>query len=86
VDRVSRRFFKPVVTSQADFHAASPSEWQLACQREAVILPLAEADRLSCLQVDRATKILGLGRSVTYRLIEIPLIKGNFQGPECKFH
>jgi transposase len=57
------------VTSQADFHAASPSEWQLACKREAVIRPLAEADRLSCLQVDRAAKILGLGRSVTYRLI-----------------
>jgi hypothetical protein len=52
---------------------------QLACQREAVIRPLAEADRLSCLQVDRAAKILGLGRSVTYRLIEIPLIKGNFR-------
>jgi hypothetical protein len=86
VDRVSRRFFKPVVTSQADLHAASPSEWQLACQREAVIRPLAEADRLSCLQVDRAAKILGLGRSVTYRLIEIPLIKGNVQGRECKFH
>jgi hypothetical protein len=66
---VSRRFFKPVVTSQADFHAASPSESQLACQREAVIRPLAEADRLSCLQVDRAAKIFGLGRSVTYRLI-----------------
>ena len=62
MDRVSRSFFKPVVTSQADFHAASPSEWQLACQREAVIRPLAEADRLSCLQVDRAAKILGLGR------------------------
>jgi len=74
------------VTNQADFHAASPSEWQLACQREAVIRPLAEADRISSLQVDRAAKILGLGRSVTYRLIEIPLIKGNFQGRECKFH
>ena len=34
---MSRRFFKPVVTNQADFHAASPSERQLACQREAVI-------------------------------------------------
>src|SRR5271166_2297127 len=34
--------------------------------------------RLSCLQVDRAAKILGLGRSVAYQLIEIPLIKGNF--------
>ena len=62
MDKVSRRFFKRVVTSQADFHAASPSEWQLACQREAVIRPLAEVDRLSCLQVDRAAKILGLGR------------------------
>jgi hypothetical protein len=41
---VSRRFLKPVVTSQADFHAASPSEWQLACQREAVIRPLADTD------------------------------------------
>ena len=29
----------------------------------------AKADRLSCLQVDLAAKILGLGRSVTYRLI-----------------
>jgi len=38
-----------------------PSEWQLARQREAVIRPLAEADRLSCLQVDRAAKILALG-------------------------
>jgi hypothetical protein len=27
---VARRFIKPVVTSQADFHAASPSEWQVA--------------------------------------------------------
>ena len=69
MDKVSRRFFKPAVTRQADFHAVSPSEWQLACQREAVIRPLAEADRLSCLQVDLAAKILGLGRSVTYRLI-----------------
>jgi hypothetical protein len=86
VDKVSRRFLKRVVTSQADFHAASPSEWQLACQREAVIRPLAEADRLSCLQVDRAAKILGLGRSVAYQLTEIPLIKGNFQGRECIFH
>jgi len=42
---------------------------QLACQREAVIRPLAETDRLSCLQVNRAAKILGLGRSVSYRLI-----------------
>ena len=32
------------MTSQADFHAASPSEWQLANQREAVIRPLAEAE------------------------------------------
>ena len=45
--QMSRRFFKRVVTTQADFHAASPSEWQLARQREAVIRPLAEADRLS---------------------------------------
>jgi hypothetical protein len=66
---VSRRFFNRDVNSQADFHAASPSQWQLACQREAVIRPLAETDRLSCLQVDRAAKVLGLGRSVTYRLI-----------------
>jgi hypothetical protein len=74
VDRVSRSFFKPVVTSKADFHAASPSEWQLANQREAIIRPLAEADRFSRLQVDRAAKILGLGHSVAYQLIEIPLI------------
>jgi hypothetical protein len=40
VDRASRRFFKPVVTSQADFYAAWPSEWQIAYQREAVIRPL----------------------------------------------
>ena len=66
MDKVSHRFFKRVVTSQADFHAASPSEWQLACQREAVIRPLAEADRLSCLQVDRAAKILGLARPQYY--------------------
>jgi putative transposase len=66
---VSRRFFNRDVNSQADFHGASPSEWQIACQREAVIRPLAETDRLSCLQVDRAANILGLGRSVTYRLI-----------------
>jgi hypothetical protein len=30
VDRVARRFFKPFVTSQADFRAASPPEWQVA--------------------------------------------------------
>jgi hypothetical protein len=41
---------------------------QLACQREAVIRPLAKGDRLSWLPVDRAAKILGLGRSVTYRM------------------
>jgi hypothetical protein len=27
---VARRFFKPFVTSQADFRAASPPEWQVA--------------------------------------------------------
>jgi len=69
VDKVSRRFFNCDVNSQADFQAASPSEWHLACQREAVIRPLAETNRLSCLQVDRAAKIPGLGRSITYRLI-----------------
>jgi hypothetical protein len=81
VDRVSRRFFKPVVTSQADFHAASPSEWQLACQREAVIRPLAEADRLSCLQVDRAAKILGLGRRTSRQLVwrRYPHWRGNWE-------
>jgi putative transposase len=62
-------FFQPRREQPSDFHAASPSEWQLACQREAVIRPLAETDRLSCLQVEQAAKILGLGRSVTYRLI-----------------
>jgi len=86
VDKVSRRFFKRVVTSQADFHAASPSEWQLACQRKAVIRPLAEADRLSCLQVERAAQDSWSRPQCTYRHIEIPLIKGNFQGRECKFH
>ena len=70
---MSRRFFNRDVNSQADFHAASPSQWQLACQREAVIRPLAETDRLSCLQVDRAAKILGLGRSVTYLPAHRPL-------------
>ena len=69
MDKVSRRFFNRDLNSQADFHAASPSEWQLACQREAVIRRLAETDRLSCLQVHRAAKLFGLGRSVTYRLI-----------------
>jgi len=31
----------PLWPAKPDFHAASPSEWQLAWQREAVIRPLA---------------------------------------------
>ena len=50
-----------------------------SCRFFKPVVPLAEADRLSCLQVDRASKILGLGRNVTYRLSEIPLIKASRQ-------
>jgi putative transposase len=57
------------MTRPTDFQSASPEEWQLACRREAIIRPLAEADRLSRVQVDQAAKALGLGRSATYELI-----------------
>jgi hypothetical protein len=48
---------RPARCSQHPANAASPSEWQLACQREAVIHPLAEANRLSRLEVDRAARM-----------------------------
>jgi hypothetical protein len=40
--------------SQADFHAASPSEWQLARQGKLLFRPLTEADRHSpCSSIGR---------------------------------
>lgn len=45
-------------------------EWQSAVAREAIIRPLAEAGRLSTVDVKTACTILGLGRSRLYALIE----------------
>ena len=41
----------------------------MACEREAVIRPLAQADPLSPGQVDAGAALLGLSRSSVYRLV-----------------
>src|SRR5271166_5640240 len=55
--------------AKPDFHSATQSEWNVACEREAVIRPLAQADPLSPGQVDAGAALLGLSRSSVYRLV-----------------
>jgi putative transposase len=51
------------------WEAASEAEWGLALEREAVIRPLAERQRLSTPAVEEAVRELRLSRSVLYDLV-----------------
>jgi putative transposase len=55
--------------AKPDFQSVSQPEWDLACKREAVIRPLAQADQLSPEEVEAAAVLLGLSRSSVYRLV-----------------
>jgi hypothetical protein len=46
------------------WEAASEAEWGLALEREAVIRPLAEQERLSIVTVEQVIRRLHLSRSV----------------------
>ncbi len=51
------------------WESASDADWGLAVQREAVIRPLAERQRLCTEDVEEAARHLGIGRSVLYCLV-----------------
>ena len=51
------------------WEAASDTEWGLALEREAVIRPLTEQERLSTAAVEEATARLRVSRSVFYDLV-----------------
>jgi putative transposase len=51
------------------WEAASEAQWGLALEREAVIRPLAEQQRLSAAAVEEAVQRLKLSRSVLYDLV-----------------
>src|ERR1039457_2384000 len=51
------------------WESASDADWGLAVEREAVIRPLAEQQRLSMEDVKEATHHLRIGRSVLYSLV-----------------
>jgi len=51
------------------WQAASEAEWGLAVEREMVIRPLAEQERLSTAAIQDAIGRLGLSRSVLYDLV-----------------
>ena len=51
------------------WEAASEAEWGLAVEREMVIRPLAEQERLSTAAIQDAIGRLGLSRSVLYDLV-----------------
>ena len=53
------------------FNSATQVDWELACEREMIIRPLAQAVRLESWQVADASNAIGLGRSATYRLIAL---------------
>ena len=53
------------------FDSPSQVDWERACERETVVRPLAQAVRLESWQVEDAANAIGLGRSATYRLIEL---------------
>jgi putative transposase len=52
-----------------EWQAAPQSEWSLALEREAVIRPLAELNRLTRTAVGQAVERLGLGRTTIYDLV-----------------
>ena len=56
---------------EPSFNSATQVDWELACERETVIRPLAQAVRLESWQVADAANAIGLGRSATYRLIAL---------------
>lgn len=49
---------------------AGDEQWQLAVAREAIIRPLVEAGQLSPIDIETACKILAIGRSRVYALLE----------------
>ena len=51
------------------WESASDADWGLAVEREAVIRPLAEQQRLSEEDVEDAVRHLRIGRTVLYKLI-----------------
>jgi putative transposase len=51
------------------WESASDADWGLAVEREAVIRPLAERQRLCTEDVEEAARHLGIGRSVLYCLV-----------------
>ena len=51
------------------WESASDSDWSLAVEREAVIRPLAEQQRLCTDDVEQAARHLGVVRSVLYKLV-----------------
>jgi putative transposase len=51
------------------WQSAPQAEWTIALEREAVIRPLAEQDRLTEAVVEEAAARLGLGRTTIYRLV-----------------
>ena len=55
--------------AKADFQSVWQPVWDRACEREAVIRPLAQADQLSPEQVEAAAVRLGLSRGSVYRLV-----------------
>lgn len=69
---------KPDKLNVADEH------WQVAVTREAIIRPLAQARQLSPVDIATACKILGLGRSRLYALLEqyrdVPVLLAGFCG------
>jgi hypothetical protein len=53
------------------FNSATQVDWELACEPETVVRPLAQAVRLESWQVADAANAIGLGRRATYRLIAL---------------
>jgi hypothetical protein len=65
------RIFVLPMALEPGFNSATQVDWELACERETVIRPLAQAVRLESWQVADAANAIGLGRSATYRLIAL---------------
>ena len=51
------------------WHNASPSDWELARQREAVIRPVAAQPSMTPTVVNETARTLNLGRSLVYHLV-----------------
>lgn len=56
---------------QSSWYDASPADWEMARQREAVIRPLADQSSLHPDAVSEAAQTLNIGRSLLYRLIRL---------------